>query len=157
MLSLFSLYIVFLPMPPAWATLALVPPGLQGSRASKVDDKQELPLSTSHRPIKHTLNPLRQLDRLLRLTLSPRILFLCFIRTFVVLALVIFGSWPPSNCRARLAVASLILSLRAPLFSLDVDCPPSSPSDWPFRKGVPPNSPLSDLTRLPGCSGHLNI
>lgn len=45
----------------------------------------------------------------------------------------------------------------APLFSRDVDCPPLSPSDWPFRKGVPPNSPSTDLTRLPGCSGHLNI
>lgn len=43
-----------------------------------------------------------------------------------------------------------------PLFYRDFDCPPLSPSDWPFRKGVPLNSLLPDLTRLPGCSGRLN-
>lgn len=61
-----------------------------------------------------------------------------------------------SNYRALLVLASLILLFRAPPFSRDFDCPPSCPSDWPFRKGVPPNSLLPDLTRLPGCSGPLN-
>lgn len=99
--------------------------GAPGWRAADTS-KSQLPLSISHRPIKHTLNPLRQLNRLLRLTLSPRIVFFCFISRILVCCACScrFGSWPHLTCRVRLVFGLLLFyhSVRPPLFSRDVDC-----------------------------------
>lgn len=120
------------------------PPALKPWRWRAADtSKSQLPLSTSHRPIKHTLNPLRQLNRLLRLTLfskDPIPLFhqqnsclLCLLLSFWFLA---SFNLPIPSCFWLL----LFYHSVHPLFSRDVDCPPLSPSDWPFRKGVPSDS-----------------
>lgn len=86
------------------------------------DIKSQLPLSASHRPMEHALNPLRQLNRLLRLTLSKDHCSSVSSAELssVVLALVFYLLLPSYYCGAE-SVSIYVIPLfrcRAPFFFL---------------------------------------